>query len=130
MSSMTTRRCVLLRHEEPSGAFHFDLLFEEANDCRTARLVGNPFEQTRTTGGWIAPHRKHYLTYEGPVSGDRGQVHRVAEGTFFLLQETPSRQVFSISLSQPGDAGTLILNTKDDQVEVEWLSQQATGGQS
>ena len=28
----------------------------------------------------IAPHRRAYLDYEGPVSGDRGFVSRVAEG--------------------------------------------------
>jgi hypothetical protein len=31
----------------------------------------------------LAPHRREYLTYEGPVAGNRGgDVTRVAEGTF------------------------------------------------
>lgn len=30
-------------------------------------------------------HRKAYLTYEGPVSGERGRVRRVAEGEVEVL---------------------------------------------
>ncbi|HBE68769.1 MAG TPA: hypothetical protein DDW52_11540 [Planctomycetaceae bacterium] len=30
----------------------------------------------------LIDHRRHYLTYEGPVSGNRGEVKRVASGTY------------------------------------------------
>lgn len=30
----------------------------------------------------LADHRRVYLEYEGPLSGDRGEVRRVASGTF------------------------------------------------
>jgi hypothetical protein len=33
----------------------------------------------------LADHRKAYLDYEGPVSGDRGEVHIVDSGTYVLL---------------------------------------------
>ena len=35
----------------------------------------------------IADHRPAYLTYEGPVSGDRGTVRRLARGTVVRLDE-------------------------------------------
>jgi hypothetical protein len=30
----------------------------------------------------LGHHRKAYLEYEGPVSGDRGRVHRIDRGTY------------------------------------------------
>lgn len=36
----------------------------------------------------IGDHRKAYLNYEGPVSGDRGTVTRVDSGTFEFLART------------------------------------------
>jgi hypothetical protein len=38
----------------------------------------------------IADHRRHYLTFEGPVSGDRGSVRRVEEGTAQILSQGPA----------------------------------------
>jgi hypothetical protein len=32
----------------------------------------------------LADHRLDYLTYEGPVSGDRGEVCRLEQGTFHI----------------------------------------------
>ena len=32
----------------------------------------------------LGEHRREYLTYEGPVSGGRGEVKRVAGGTYDL----------------------------------------------
>lgn len=34
----------------------------------------------------IADHRRDYLTYEGPVSGDRGEVRRLATGNIEAMQ--------------------------------------------
>ncbi len=36
----------------------------------------------------LAPHRSAYLDYEGPVSGGRGTVTRVAAGTCVFLSAT------------------------------------------
>lgn len=35
----------------------------------------------------LADHRREYLTYEGPVSGGRGRVRRVAEGVCGVICE-------------------------------------------
>ena len=36
----------------------------------------------------IADHRRLYLDYEGPISGHRGHVRRVATGTYTLLDQS------------------------------------------
>lgn len=73
-------RFVVLRHEgveEP----HFDLLFETQGGgaLMTWRSPVWPIERN-TAVVMLEPHRNVYLEYEGPISGDRGVVHRVAAG--------------------------------------------------
>ena len=46
----------------------------------------------------LAEHRREYLDYEGPVSGDRGAVRRVAGGCHRILQN---------------DAATLVVEFED-----------------
>jgi hypothetical protein len=36
----------------------------------------------------LADHRREYLDFEGELSGDRGSVSRVAEGSYILRDET------------------------------------------
>lgn len=60
---------------------HYDLLFETATGSALAtwRAERWPIQ----SGDYlvrIADHRAVYLEYEGPVSGDRGTVQRVASG--------------------------------------------------
>lgn len=74
------RRFVILEHDHPF--LHWDLLLEDSNALRSWRLLA-PLK----TDCWLAAeklpdHRKIYLDYEGPVSGNRGHVHRVAAGHF------------------------------------------------
>jgi hypothetical protein len=37
----------------------------------------------------IGDHRRAYLDYEGPVSGDRGSVTRIEKGTYELIGHFP-----------------------------------------
>lgn len=72
----------LLEHETADGV-HWDLLVEQpgASLLATWRLARNPLEHTGLIAGErIADHRRLYLDYEGPVSGDRGTVRRLARG--------------------------------------------------
>jgi hypothetical protein len=41
----------------------------------------------------LPDHRKAYLEYEGPVSGNRGTVSRWEEGEFNFLQKSPNEMV-------------------------------------
>jgi hypothetical protein len=96
-------RFVLLYHDCPPGferPSHWDLMFEKGAVLRTWALAGLP-------RGWLsdsaasealdkfvdaeqlADHRLMYLDYEGPVSGERGQVRRLDAGTFAALDESP-----------------------------------------
>jgi hypothetical protein len=75
-------RYVVLHHTD-IPAPHFDLLFESKIPARAlvaSRLSEWPPTSSATIER-IPDHRRHYLTHEGPVSNDRGSVHRVAQGT-------------------------------------------------
>ncbi|MFT5422297.1 MAG: hypothetical protein ACI89L_000054 [Phycisphaerales bacterium] len=92
-------RWCLLRHDLPDGSWHLDLLiapgpesepepdFDPARPLFTLRLPGQtlPLPNHPDCQGFqaerIADHRAVYLDYEGPVSGGRGRVTRLASGT-------------------------------------------------
>jgi hypothetical protein len=77
---------VLLRHELPDGSWHHDWMLEDPNDPH-GRLITfriDPGVSWPPDGAFaaarIGPHRREYLTFEGPVSDGRGSVRRVARG--------------------------------------------------
>jgi hypothetical protein len=76
---------VVLHHSgiEP---IHFDLLIDLDPEASvpTWRLDSWPADLTTTTAKLLRPHRRLYLTYEGPVAGDRGHVTQVASGTLSI----------------------------------------------
>ena len=79
-------RFVVLRHDWP--VLHYDLMLEAGSRCRTWRLLAEPVESAICDGipaERIADHRVHYLSYEGPVGGDRGAVRRWDAGTYRSL---------------------------------------------
>lgn len=93
MSDLVLPQTVLLRHTVPDGSSHVDWMIDLAGDERqplvTFRLAarlddldpGMSAEATR-----IADHRRHYLDYEGPLSGGRGEVRRLASGRVEAMQ--------------------------------------------
>lgn len=46
----------------------------------------------------IPPHRRHYLTYQGDVPGNRGRVKRLASGTCFASLWSEQRIVLMLQL--------------------------------
>ncbi len=84
------KRCaamVLLRHTGSALGDHFDWMIQEGasqqSPLRTWRVMVRLDELG--PGDWfiaepLEKHRAAYLTYEGPVSGGRGAVKRVAWG--------------------------------------------------
>ena len=76
----TPLRYVVLRHEGiPSP--HFDLMFETSPGSALATWRSDSWPPRGNEPLTRLPdHRSHYLSYEGPVSGDRGHVTRVAAG--------------------------------------------------
>src|SRR5688572_25246484 len=82
------RYVVLWHHgiDEP----HFDLMFETSPGSRLATWRARQWPlRTRVTIEHIADHRREYLDYEGPLSGDRGAVNRIARGTHTLSSDHP-----------------------------------------
>jgi len=77
-------RFVILTHDHPQ--LHWDLMLEEAQSLRTWRLLAEPISANPIPAEALPAHRKHYLTYEGPVSGNRGTVARWDAGTYRLLE--------------------------------------------
>ncbi|MFG0244094.1 MAG: hypothetical protein ACF8R9_15015 [Phycisphaerales bacterium JB054] len=102
-------RTVVLRHDLSDGSHHYDWLIEpmgsaaSADDDATAhpdrreliawRLPEPPHSSAALsmTADRLPPHRRRYLDYEGPVSGNRGSVVRIARGEAEVLSDTPDR---------------------------------------
>lgn len=70
-------------HHTNIAAPHFDLLFERqpGGSLMTWRSAVWPLVDF-TPLERLADHRREYLEYEGSVSGDRGEVRRIAGGGF------------------------------------------------
>lgn len=108
----TMPRFVLLYHDCPSSyerASHWDFMLESGDVLRTWVLEQLPADWaslcSRTTAAYpncpllaaentvaairLADHRRDYLTLEGPLSGDRGRVIRVAAGMYRGDLESP-----------------------------------------
>lgn len=88
------QRFVLLLHILSDNR-HWDLMLERGDHLATWRLPADPSALLPAGGAGqlpaerIADHRSAYLTYEGPVSGGRGEVKREDEGRYELLRELP-----------------------------------------
>ncbi len=82
-------RFVVLRHRQHEGS-HFDLMIENGPTLATWTLDAPP--ATAEAEGLpctrIAEHRRQYLTYEGPVSADRGDVAQHDSGTCRVLERS------------------------------------------
>jgi hypothetical protein len=73
-------RYVILEHDHP--CLHWDLMLEAGDLLRTWRLAVPPQPGRTVPATSLGSHRRLYLDYEGPVSGDRGRVVRWDAGTF------------------------------------------------
>lgn len=82
---------VILRHDFPE--LHWDLMLEQEGVLKTWRLPSPPEIDPASDESSIdliaealPDHRLAYLEYEGPVSGDRGEVSRWDHGSLSLLE--------------------------------------------
>jgi hypothetical protein len=97
---LAVTRTVLLRHFDiPPGAGlgpdHYDWMIEPREGSPTLitfrvhnRIDLPDLEAWTFSGERVADHRRDYLTYEGPVSGGRGQVQRDASGECVYFEES------------------------------------------
>ncbi len=75
---------------------HWDLLCEEGETLR-AWEFSEPMTILRQKVKALPAHRRAYLDFEGLISGDRGSVRRVAEGTYKLLSESATEWVVRLN---------------------------------
>jgi hypothetical protein len=78
-------RFVILTHDHPF--MHWDFFLEQGEVLRGWRLAHAPALELTIPATAQADHRKLYLDYEGPVSGDRGTVLRWDAGTFEWIEQ-------------------------------------------
>ncbi len=94
---MPTYRYVILHHQQADGD-HWDLMLEQEAALATWRLPqppGSP-QSAPLAATRIGDHRKHYLDYEGPVSGGRGEVTRFDQGEYRPVEQAESRWQFEL----------------------------------
>jgi hypothetical protein len=110
-------RWVLLRHDTPTGGWHFDWMLErpsgwyadaaghaDSSDRAgliTFRVFDRPDDHSvdHFAAERLPDHRSAYLTYEGPISAGRGSVTRLAQGTCEIIRDDDE---FWVHLLTPG----------------------------
>jgi hypothetical protein len=96
------KKFVVLWHEiGPSDTLergsHFDLMIDCGVSLRTWALERWPPDVQRPSRVLRLPdHRPAYLTYEGPISGNRGTVRRVDAGTCQVMIDAANETLLRI----------------------------------
>jgi DNA polymerase Ligase (LigD) len=84
-------RFVVLLHGTSSGyprGDHWDFMLEAGGMLRTWAIETEPVPGQIIPAEALSDHRLEYLTYEGLISGGRGQVTRWDTGTYQTLEES------------------------------------------
>jgi hypothetical protein len=82
-------RYVVLFHQMPAQTDrgdHWDFMLEVDGRLRTWALDAEPLVGQCSLASALDDHRLEYLTYEGPISGGRGNVTRWDAGTYETLR--------------------------------------------
>jgi len=103
-------RFVILVHDFPT--LHWDLLLENSAALRAWRLLQPPDSPPPVPAEPLPDHRRLYLDYEGPISGDRGSVTRWDAGEYEVVSESPEALV--IDLAGAKLRGTYRLERSDE----------------
>jgi len=80
---------------------HYDLMLEVEETLLTWQLVPESLNDLlagrKATARQIQDHRKKYLTYEGPVSCDRGRVDLFDNGEYRVMKKTRNNTEYFFS---------------------------------
>jgi hypothetical protein len=82
--------------EHTWNGIHWDFLLERGEVLRTWAIDAEIIANAELPARSLPDHRRIYLDYEGPISGDRGNVRRIASGTYHLIEWTDNRVVVSL----------------------------------
>jgi hypothetical protein len=123
-------RFVILRHELPEGqprASHWDLMFEAGSVLRTWAIDQDLLSVGDQTAEALADHRRAYLDYEGPVSGDRGTVTRWDRGEFAIERDEPRRFVARLAGQKLQGRLTLVSDQAGHSWRVSFTAEPTSG---
>jgi hypothetical protein len=84
------KRYVILHHVMPAPSerpSHWDFMLQSDQVLRTWAFDQPPEPGKVIVAAALADHRIDYLTYEGPVSGDRGHVKQWDQGTYTVRED-------------------------------------------
>ncbi len=111
-------RFVVLEHADRHG-HHFDLMIETGDRLTTWKSGQPPEEAVHHALSYarIADHRMVYLDYEGPISGDRGHVHRHDAGVCIIKHLTPNS--WQVHFKGQRLAGRFVLSRVRDDEEMD-----------
>ena len=89
MSKNNAKQFVISEHTTPNGV-HWDLMLEMDNTLWTWRLNVPPAEikNKPILAERIHNHPLRFLTYEGPVQNNTGQVTIAEKGTYQIIEQT------------------------------------------
>jgi len=96
-------RFVILRHEpapDTPQRLHWDFMLEAEQVLRTWALAERPSPGVRICATRLPDHRLVYLDYEGPVSANRGCVRRWDQGSYEVVNDSPSQTTVRLAGEQ------------------------------
>lgn len=111
---------VILEHDHPF--LHWDFMFEEGDSLRSWRLLQEPISERSIEAEPLPNHRRHYLDYEGPVSGNRGQVTRWDFGTCQVNELQEEKISLILNGSRLSAKVTLERTSPDSERWKVWIS--------
>lgn len=88
------RRFAILEHDHPT--LHWDVLIEDGDALRTWAVDAAIMPGRELPARALAPHRRVYLDYEGPISGGRGSVRRWDAGECDVIVWESDRAVIDL----------------------------------
>ena len=77
--------------EGSASPLHWDSMLETDGVLRTWALPAEPAKDHEMIAEALADHRLAYLDYEGPISGDRGEVRRWDAGEWESVRSPPNK---------------------------------------
>lgn len=117
-------RFVILRHDTPPDyqrPVHWDLMLETDAALATWALPREPVAGVTMIADVLGDHRIEFLDYEGPLSGNRGEVTRWDHGTFESLPATDDCRVVCLSGSRfVGQVSMRVLSDGQGKVEMQF----------
>lgn len=112
------RRFVVQEHRVRAGDVHYDLMLEDGEVLVTFQLDAPPGPHGPARGRRSFDHRPVYLDYEGPISGDRGEVRIWDRGRMSDLEGDPRAPRYRARAAGERLRGVVEVRDQAGQVEV------------